>query len=270
MSIRGWVYIIDNEAMPNILKIGFSTKDPTLRAKELAGTGSPHPFRVVFDVLVEEPRDVEHAAHAMLASKREGKEWFRCSHSDAIAAIRACAKSIFIERNNSEEYQSPQEQFDLAWMYIQGKGVHQDNKEAVKYFRLAADQGYAPAQHNLGEMYELGQGVPQGYEEATKWYQLAAEQGYAQAQTKILGEYFTFSIPIMLPDRTQKFDGVVTYKRENLYRMVVGRGDIEAQFIRGKIDYKVALVLKRYGQYGKWYGLSSGGRTQDIVGRIEY
>lgn len=107
MSIRGWVYIIENEAMPNILKIGFSTKDPTLRAKELAGTGSPHPFRVVFDVLVEEPRTVEQAAHAMLASQREGKEWFRCSHLDAISAIRACAKSVLIERNNSKECQSP-------------------------------------------------------------------------------------------------------------------------------------------------------------------
>lgn len=107
MSIRGWVYIIDNEAMPNILKIGYSTKDPTLRAKELAGTASPHPFRVVFDVLVEDPRHVEQAAHAILAPKREGKEWFRCSHSEAIAAIRVCAKSVLIERNNSKECQSP-------------------------------------------------------------------------------------------------------------------------------------------------------------------
>jgi len=106
VSIRGWVYIIDNEAMPNILKIGYSTKDPTLRARELAGTGSPHSFRVVFDVLVNEPMAVEQATHAMLASKREGKEWFRCSHVEAIEAIRACAKSILIERNNSKEYQS--------------------------------------------------------------------------------------------------------------------------------------------------------------------
>ena len=92
--------------MPDILKIGFSTKDPMLRAKELAGTGSPHPFRVVFDVLVEDPRSVEQAAHSVLASKREGKEWFKCSHSEAIAVIRACAKSILIERNNSGECQS--------------------------------------------------------------------------------------------------------------------------------------------------------------------
>ena len=107
MTIRGWVYIIENESMPNILKIGYSTKDPVLRAKELAGTGSPHPFRVVFDLLVEEPRSIEQAAHAILASKREGKEWFRCTHSEAIAVIRACAKLVLIERNNASEECGP-------------------------------------------------------------------------------------------------------------------------------------------------------------------
>ena len=103
MSIRGWVYVITNKAMPNLVKIGYSTKDPALRARELAGTGTPHPFRVVFDVLVEEPRHVEQAAHALLTGRREGKEWFRCSEADAIAAVRACAKSAIVEKNNSHE-----------------------------------------------------------------------------------------------------------------------------------------------------------------------
>jgi hypothetical protein len=108
VSIRGWVYIIENIAMPDILKIGFSTKDPELRAQELAGTGSPHPFQVVYDALVVEPRSVEQAAHVKLASKREGKEWFRCSRAEAIEVVRACAKSILIERLNSNEDQVAQ------------------------------------------------------------------------------------------------------------------------------------------------------------------
>ena len=36
-------------------------------------------------------------------------------------------------------------------------------------FRLAADQGIAPAQVILGVMYAKGQGVPQDYSEAVKW-----------------------------------------------------------------------------------------------------
>jgi len=31
-------------------------------------------------------------------------------------------------------------------------------------------------------MYEKGEGIPQDYQEAIKWYRLAAEQGNADAQ----------------------------------------------------------------------------------------
>ncbi len=50
MGTRGWIYIITNKAMPGLLKIGFSTKDPLLRAKELANTGSLHAYVVEYDV----------------------------------------------------------------------------------------------------------------------------------------------------------------------------------------------------------------------------
>ena len=35
------------------------------------------------------------------------------------------------------------------------------------------------AQTNLGNRYRNGEGVPQDYKEAVKWYRLAAEQGIA-------------------------------------------------------------------------------------------
>ena len=64
-----------------------------------------------------------------------------------------------------------------------GDGVPQDYKEAVKWYRLAAEQGYADAQYNLGLMYSNGEGVPQDYKEAVKWYRLAAEQGVLMLNT---------------------------------------------------------------------------------------
>ena len=64
-------------------------------------------------------------------------------------------------------------------MYKKGWGVLQDYAEAVKWYRLAAEQGYAKAQNNLGVRYENGEGVLQDYAEAMKWYRLAAEQGRA-------------------------------------------------------------------------------------------
>jgi hypothetical protein len=70
-------------------------------------------------------------------------------------------------------------------MYKDGQGVPQDNKTAVKWYRLAAKQGFARAQYNLGVMYEKGQGVPQDYKTAVKWYSLAAKQGNASAQNNL-------------------------------------------------------------------------------------
>jgi hypothetical protein len=50
-----------------------------------------------------------------------------------------------------------------------GRGVPQNNAEALKWLRLAAAQGDAEAQNNLGSMYGSGRGVPQDYAEALKW-----------------------------------------------------------------------------------------------------
>ena len=48
-------------------------------------------------------------------------------------------------------------QCNLGWMYMEGEGVPQDYKEAVKWYRLSADQGDADAQYNLGVMYDQSQ-----------------------------------------------------------------------------------------------------------------
>ena len=54
----------------------------------------------------------------------------------------------------------------LGLMYANGQGVIQDDKEAIKWYRLAVEQGFADAQYNLGWMYEKGQGVIQNDKEA--------------------------------------------------------------------------------------------------------
>lgn len=53
---------------------------------------------------------------------------------------------------------------------------------SLKYFELAADQGFAEAQNNLGLMYLDGQGIEIDYGKAIKYFELAADQGHAGAQ----------------------------------------------------------------------------------------
>ncbi len=62
-------------------------------------------------------------------------------------------------------------------MYRFGQEVLQDDKEAVKWYRLAAEQGLAQAQYNLGVMYKTGRGVPQDYASAHMWFNLAGSNG---------------------------------------------------------------------------------------------
>ena len=60
--------------------------------------------------------------------------------------------------------------------------MERDDTEAVRWYRRAAEQGDVLAQYNLGWMYENGRGVGRDRVEAVRWYRLAAEQGDADAQ----------------------------------------------------------------------------------------
>ena len=51
----------------------------------------------------------------------------------------------------------------------------------MKWFGLAADQGRPDAQSNLGVMYAEGKGVPQNDIQALMWFTLAAEQNHKDA-----------------------------------------------------------------------------------------
>jgi uncharacterized protein len=89
-------------------------------------------------------------------------------------------------------------------MYIEGRGVPQDDAEAAKRFRKAAEQNDAFAQFVLAGMYIEGRGVPNNCAEAAKWYQKAAEQNHADAQFN-LGVMYTAGIGV--PE-----DDVMAYK----------------------------------------------------------
>ena len=60
-----------------------------------------------------------------------------------------------------------------------------DYATALREFQPLAKQGDADAQFNLGTMYEYGRGVPKNYKTAVKWYRLAAEQGNVYAHNNL-------------------------------------------------------------------------------------
>lgn len=73
--------------------------------------------------------------------------------------------------------ENPGAQYGLGTIYENGRGVPQNYQEALKWYRLAARQGYAMAQLRLARMYFYGKGVSQDHIMAYVWSSLAAAQG---------------------------------------------------------------------------------------------
>jgi flagellar biosynthesis GTPase FlhF len=88
---EGWVYVLTNERVPGLVKIGKTSKVPEIRAKELSSeTGVPGEWVVVYKAFVPGYSNVERIAHDKLkaAGQHDSKEYFTCKPFEAIRHIR--------------------------------------------------------------------------------------------------------------------------------------------------------------------------------------
>lgn len=69
---------------------------------------------------------------------------------------------------------------DLGYAYLNGKGIPQDAKEAVRWFRKGIQQENACAYYNLGCCTEYGDGTFLNWNQARILYEKAAKLGYPQ------------------------------------------------------------------------------------------
>jgi len=135
VGVRGWVYVITNKAMPNLIKVGYSLKDPNLRANDLDNTGSPHPYVVQYEALVYEPLEIEQRVHTTLSDFKEGKEWFNCSLGEAVTAIRKVIGNSAILETIREEIEEQKTQTDKA-VNLEPINVEQINSTALRVNRM--------------------------------------------------------------------------------------------------------------------------------------
>jgi hypothetical protein len=85
--------------------------------------------------------------------------------------------------------QEPDYLFALGIMYAEGKGVPQDDVEAVRNLQKAADYGHPVAQRNVGVAYLFGRGVRKDPKIALAWLRRAADQGNPDAQVDLSAIY---------------------------------------------------------------------------------
>jgi TPR repeat protein len=79
--------------------------------------------------------------------------------------------------------------FELGEMHASGVGLPQNNTEAVRWYRIAAEKGNSKAQSLIGTAYHRGIGLAVDDVQATQWLLKAADQMDPLAQFQ-LGEGF--------------------------------------------------------------------------------
>jgi len=109
-----------------------------------------------------------------------------------------CAAPEILKGLAPDEIAAPCDQNTMGDLYYYGDGVPQDHTVALHWFRLAAEQDFADAQHNLGEMYFNGEGVGRDTVEAYKWLTLAAEVEWSPVG-KAAGEFRKKLTTLMTP-----------------------------------------------------------------------
>lgn len=197
--------------------------------------GPDHPATIV-------PQTLEEA----LAAYEQG---------DYVSTIRVF--EVLAEEGNAEA------QYKLSVMYSDGEGVQEDDTEAEKWARKAAEQGLAKAQFMLGEMTDeekwIRKAAEQGlaeaqymlgvsywyrddYADAVFWYRKAAEQGFAE------GQY-------ALGDMYRDGNGVDQDHEESIkwLKRAAEQGDDFAQLELGDIYATGQVVAQNYVEALKWY-----------------
>jgi hypothetical protein len=103
-----------------------------------------------------------------------------CDGADQIST-EAYGETLDALRDRAQA-EEPLAEVILGLLYHYGQSVSQDDREAARWFRLAAEQGETHGQYCLGLSYFSGCGVPEDNTEAALWFGRAAEQGLASAQ----------------------------------------------------------------------------------------
>ena len=148
-------------------------------------------------------------------------------------------------------------QFNLGLCYDLGCGVAQDYTEAVNWYHKAAEQGNANAQYNLGVCYDNGYGVDQDSTEAVKWFRMAAEQEIVGAQYNLGWAYYHGE------GVTQNYKEAVKW-----YRMAADQGDADAQYCLGYCYFNGEGVTQNYKEAVKFFRMAAEQEDACAIGNL--
>ena len=98
------------------------------------------------------------------------------------------------ERIDSIRYEAEQGKADFQYLYgncfENGWGVEEDPKQALTWYKKAAEQEQKSSYNSIGNLYRMGKGVKQDANEAFRWYKQGAEAKDAQAMLNLGNCYY--------------------------------------------------------------------------------
>lgn len=156
-------------------------------------------------------------------------------------------------------------QFILGAMYAEGRGGQEDDEQAERWYRLAAEQGLVEAQLKLGVMYESGEGAPQDKGRAAFWYWRAARQ-HPKAPGGSAG-----SIQPLAQPPGQRIPKTFTGIAESRLRTLAEQGQARAQYNLGYMYASGMGVPQDDEEAARWYRLAAEqgyARAQDTLGAL--
>jgi len=91
--------------------------------------------------------------------------------------------SVVLSMRSAAEKGNRYAQYHFGSFFDKGQGVAQDSKQAAKWIKASAEQGFSDAQYTLGNKYQCG--LERDFAKAVEWYQKAVAQGNGMAMTNL-------------------------------------------------------------------------------------
>jgi TPR repeat protein len=145
-----------------------------------------------------------------------------------------------------------------------GEGAHRAGEfafseknysEALRWFQIAAKEGFGPSQHKIGEIYRRGLGVESDPQQAVFWFRKAADQSVPAAQLALGRAYDTYQ-----SDKgTQKDNSIAVF----WYRKAAEQGEIEAQNLLGGMYHNGRGTPRNLQLALYWWQISANAGNHD-------
>ena len=145
----GFIYVLTNESMPGLVKVGMTESLPEDRAKDLYTTSVAEAFNVAFRTTTSRPHAVERRAHALLNEHRINpkREFFRVSVGEAIEAVRRA----LVDAGGMESWKHPE-------LHVLATGDRVSLAlEAGQAFALISYKGFTQVLAGRAEVLDLWQ-----------------------------------------------------------------------------------------------------------------